>query len=375
MQGLELNERFYFDVVKKLINKAFPMLENKYAAGLIGYGSDALGNDDELSRDHEWGPRCHIWLSDEDYERYAQAIDDRLLKELPLTYLGYPTRYRWNDEFRALVGADTKENSLHHIAITTVKRHLKIQFGIPKRQGQYYLTDVEWLCMPEQKLLELTRGKIFEDPAREITRIRESFSYYNAEVWKSKILYCWEQISDLEIIPLCFARGDEIGGRICLNRVLEQIIRLTYLYNKKYYPGYMKWFGYEFLRLPILAKEIESPIKACQCATTVDVIMDRLKSILNSLLKVHNALQVTPYVNLESSKTGRGLCDISVRPICEALEERLPERIKGLEIRGGCDQWIRDGDLLIWSEKFTKFKEMYENHKWHPRDGVGDRII
>lgn len=375
MQGLELSERFYFDVVKKLINKEFPMLENKYAAGLIGYGSDVLGNDDVLSRDHEWGPRCHIWLSDEDYERYAQAIDQMLLMQLPLTYLGYQTRYRWNDEFRALVGVDIKENSLHHIAITTVERHLKIQFGIPKRQGQYDLTDIEWLCMPEQKLLELTRGKIFEDPAREITSIRERFSYYNAEVWKSKILYCWEQISDLEIIPLCFARGDEIGGKICLNRVLEQIIRLTYLYNKKYYPGYMKWFGYEFLRLPILAQEIELPIKECQCSTNVEVMMDKLKSILNNLLQVHNALQVTGDVNLEVSKTGRGLCDISVRSICEALEESLPERIKELEIRGGCDQWIRDGDLLIWCEKFTKFKEVYKDNRWHMREGVGDRII
>lgn len=375
MQGLELNERFYFDVVKKLINKEFPMLENKYAAGLIGYGSDVLRNDDALSRDHEWGPRCHIWLSDEDYQMYAQAMDEMLLKELPLTYLGYQTRYKWDEEFRALVGVDTKKNSLHHIAITTVERHLKIQFGILKRQEKYYLTDVEWLCMPEQKLLELTRGKIFEDPNKEITDIRKSFSYYNEEVWRYKILYCWEQISDLEIIPLCFARGDEVGGKICLSRVLEHVIRLTYLYNKKYYPGYMKWFGYEFLRLPTLAKEIELHIKVCQCSANVEVIMDNLKCILYVLMKAHNELQVTEYVNLESGKMARGLCDFSVRQITDVLEESLPKGMKELGIRGGCDQWISNGDLLIWAEKFTKFKKIYEDNGWQPREGVGDRII
>ena len=46
-----------------------PQLVGRHAAGLIGYGSDVLGYDDDLSRDHEWGPRGLIWLQDADYAR------------------------------------------------------------------------------------------------------------------------------------------------------------------------------------------------------------------------------------------------------------------------------------------------------------------
>jgi hypothetical protein len=84
-----------------------------------------------------------------------------------------------------------------------VERHLKIQFGITNKdlaKNEYYLNDVEWLCIPEQKLLELTRGKIYEDPIGEITKVRKNFSYYNEDIWKYKMLYCWGELSDFSLI-------------------------------------------------------------------------------------------------------------------------------------------------------------------------------
>ena len=51
------------------------MIHKKYAAGLIGYGSDVLGHGDEISRDHEWGPRCTIWLTKDAYNKYASLIN------------------------------------------------------------------------------------------------------------------------------------------------------------------------------------------------------------------------------------------------------------------------------------------------------------
>lgn len=57
MKGLELARCFYFECVQPIIAGRLAPLDGAYAAGLIGYGSDVLGHDDELSRDHEWGPR------------------------------------------------------------------------------------------------------------------------------------------------------------------------------------------------------------------------------------------------------------------------------------------------------------------------------
>ncbi|MCM1991754.1 DUF4037 domain-containing protein [Oceanirhabdus seepicola] len=378
MKGLELCESFYFDVVKILIDKNFPMLKNKYAAGLIGYGSDVLGNDDELSRDHEWGPRCHIWLMEDDYNKYAGEIDMMLKSELPLEYLGYKTRFVFNEEFEVLITTDDKHNSIHHVAITTVERYLRIQYGIvnkDNKKNEYYLNNIEWLCIPEQKLLELTRGKIFEDSIGEITKVRKTFSYYNDDVWKYKVLYCWRELDDLATVPLCFKRNQIISGKIILTRIIENTIRLVYLYNKKYYPGYMKWFSYEFSKLPKLAASISTKLEKCLNEEDITKIINIMENVFLEILEEHNRLGVTPYVEVRNNKWTRELVNISTINVCKALEETITSELKELNIDGSCDQWITNSEILVWSEQFTKVKELYINDNSHCRDGVGDRII
>ena len=50
IKGLELCEGFFNEYAKPIIDEYFPNLQ--YSAGLIGYGSDVLGYDDAVSRDH-----------------------------------------------------------------------------------------------------------------------------------------------------------------------------------------------------------------------------------------------------------------------------------------------------------------------------------
>lgn len=375
MKGLELSEHFYFKIVKPLIDTTFPALKNRYAAGLIGYGSDVLGNDDLFSRDHEWGPRCHIWLTPEDYTQYGDSLNTMLLSELPLTYKGYPTFYTWSDIFCALIGTTKKENATHYVAITTVPRHLFIQFSISLKDISYGLSPTEWLCIPEQKLLELTRGKIFEDPLGQITFVRNIFSYYPEDIWTYKMLYCWNQISNFELIPLCATRGDLIGAKICLNQILEHIIRLTYLYNRTYYPSYIKWFGYEFSKLPKVAPKLAPLITLLQSESDIPTIMTTLETVLTYLISQHNQLNLTPLVKLEPHPSTRDLCNISARNICNALNQIIPKELSTLPIQGSCDQWLTNPDLLLWSENFSKLKDLYQNTYTHRRDGIGDLII
>ena len=72
MKGMELCERFFFEVAQPVLKQYFPSLA--YTAGMLGYGSDILGYDDEVSTDHMWGPRFYLFLSQEDIARKNEIM-------------------------------------------------------------------------------------------------------------------------------------------------------------------------------------------------------------------------------------------------------------------------------------------------------------
>lgn len=53
MKGLELC-REYFENYGRAMLEEFPEIKDRIAVGLAGEGSECLGFDDELSRDHEF---------------------------------------------------------------------------------------------------------------------------------------------------------------------------------------------------------------------------------------------------------------------------------------------------------------------------------
>src|SRR5436190_17044788 len=75
MSGCELAQQFYAEVVAPLLARAMPRL--RYAAGRLGSGSDVLGLDDAMSRDHDWG--CRLTLLVDGPNREAVPQIDGLL--------------------------------------------------------------------------------------------------------------------------------------------------------------------------------------------------------------------------------------------------------------------------------------------------------
>ena len=85
--GLELCQAFYEDFGIPMIHEKFPDYEQLIAVGLVGEGSECFGFDDEVSRDHDFGPGFCMWLTDTVYDEIGEKLQNAY-EQLPTTYMG-----------------------------------------------------------------------------------------------------------------------------------------------------------------------------------------------------------------------------------------------------------------------------------------------
>jgi hypothetical protein len=117
MSGGEFARRFHADVVAPLLARAMPGL--RYAAGRLGSGSDVLGFDDAMSRDHDWGCRLTLVVDDSDRDAVPQ-IAGLLERELPGSCRGRPVR----------VPVTWDSSRTHNVDVATVTGFATGQLGV-----------------------------------------------------------------------------------------------------------------------------------------------------------------------------------------------------------------------------------------------------
>lgn len=92
MQGIALSRSFFADIVQPWLSRVAPEL--RYSAALSGYGSELLGFDDDLSKDHNWGPRVHIIVGQDDFAPYARRLVEDFTSIAPTSFAGEPIAWR-----------------------------------------------------------------------------------------------------------------------------------------------------------------------------------------------------------------------------------------------------------------------------------------
>lgn len=250
------------DIVKEKLKKAYPELE--YAAALIGQGSEILGFDDEMSTDHHWGPRLQLFLKEEDFDKLELPLKEFFSNNLPLSFHGYSTNWTEpdpNDSMNQFLELKENEPVNHRIEIYTVKQYLEHFIGL----GSLELNEIDWVTIPEQRLLEFTSGKVLFDNFGELTHAREYLNYFPDSIWKLKIIAQWDRISqEMVFVGRTGGRGDDLGSRIEASRLVRYIMEMAYILEKKYIP-YEKWFSIAFNLLalspflgPLLLKILET---------------------------------------------------------------------------------------------------------------------
>jgi hypothetical protein len=295
IKGLKLSERFYKEAVKPITDREFPGL--KYSAGLIGYGSEVLGFDTEISTDHHWGPRVLLFLTESDFFSIKEHLDLVLRNNLQVDFLGYSVNYNSGDNIGVRLPITVDKGPVNHfVEFYTVKDFLSKRLGMESVES---LTDADWLSIPEQRLLEIISGKIFVDKLNELEKIRETISYYPNHIWIYKMATEWGKIAQIEAFTgRCGHVGDELGSSLIAARIVKHIMNLCYMMEKKYAP-YAKWFGSGFKRLSC-SKTLLPILQRVTGSTNWETRQKSLSEAYSILASMHNNLKIT---NLLPEKT------------------------------------------------------------------------
>lgn len=248
MKGLPLAEAYFTSVGLQMIETLFPEYKLRIAAGLVGMGSECFGYDDDLSRDHDWGPGFCLWLEEDDFRKFGTQLQ-RSYEALPTTFMGY---HRQSSAWGS-----------GRVGVLEIGSFYSSFIGSPGEPQ----TLVKWLVIPEENLAACTNGKVFYDPLGEFSAIRRNLmNYYPEDVRLKKIAArCMAAAQSGQYnYARCLKRGDRYSTHYSLVRFCESALALVFLLNRQYCP-YYKWSRKAAASLPLLGADV---------ARSVDKLVD-----------------------------------------------------------------------------------------------------
>jgi len=359
--GLELSSAFYTEIVAPIIADAYPRL--RYAAALIGYGSEVLAYDTVRSTDHEWGPRMLLFVSDEDHAQHAEAIEALLGQRLPPTFRGFSTHFGPPSPDGVQHPAPHTAGPIRHkIPVYPLRGLLTHWLGVDPLGA---LTAVDWLLMPQQKLLEVTAGRVFHDGLGELEPVRARLAYYPPDVWRYLLAAQWTRISQQEaFVGRAGEVGDDVGSAVIAAALVRDLMGLCFLLERRYAP-YSKWFGTAFAELrcaPRLMPHFRKLLRAASWQER-DVALALVYELVAGL---HNELEITEPVDpqVRYYHGGRPFQVIHGERFAEALLATIEDpQVRAIVQRAGligsADQVSDNVDVVSDPERVAKLRALY----------------
>jgi Domain of unknown function (DUF4037) len=325
--GAECSRLYYEHLVGPAVDARWPGLPR--AAGRLGSGSDVLGLDDAVSRDHDWGLRLNLLVSAD----MAAHVDAYLEETLPESFEGLPTRFRttWDAHRR------------HRVQVQDVASFVHSRTGVDLRDP---LSTDDWLMLTGQAVLEVTAGPVFVDTDGALTASRAALCWYPDEMWKYVVAADWARLAqELPFVGRTAEVGDDLGSRVVTARLVEVATHLAHLVDRRW-PPYSKWLGTSLTRLPrshVVAEPLARALISTHWRTREDGLVQAVRTL--SRLQADAGLPtVDDPVEQFWDRAYRG---IRIE-VVEALEESIDDpAIRALPRGvGSADQWSHNADVL-----------------------------
>jgi Domain of unknown function (DUF4037) len=343
VSGRELCRAFYEQVVGPLIDGV------PHAAALLGDGSEVLGFDDQVSTDHDFGPRVQLFLP----AGTNPAPVNAALLRLPERFAGFPVAYPDTDRHGG--------RPHHQVEVSTAAVFFADRLGVDPAGG---MTVADWLLAPTQVLAGLVDGLVFHDPLGLLVRRRSVLGWYPADVWRYVLAAGWLRVAQEEPFPgRVGGRGDDLGSRLTTAHIARDLVRLAFLVERRWAP-YSKWLGVAFARLPVarlpVARQLGPLLEAALAASGWREREAGLCAAASTLAAATNELGLAEYVDptprpfhtrdiqvLDAERFTRALIHPITDPQLRALITRLSDHDGTVErLPGAVDQAVDSVEIL-----------------------------
>ncbi len=226
MKGLEIARAYWEGYGRPMLQEHFPELAGLVAVGLCGSGSECLGYDDEVSRDHDFEPGFCLFLPGED------RVDRRTAFRLERAYAALPR------EFMGLTRARMSPVGGERHGVLRLADFLKEKTG----SAEGMLTVADWLRVPEQSLLEVTGGEIWMDEGELITPVRRRLAFLPEDIRLRKLsgeLLIMNQSGQYNY-RRCLDHGERGAALLSAGEFVRAALHALLLLEGRYMP-YYKW--------------------------------------------------------------------------------------------------------------------------------------
>ena len=268
---IDISHGFFDEVVKPVLERECPDEMGQMVFGVFGYGSEALGLDDQYSRDHHWGLRINALMPEDLFQARREAVQQAVSSNLPRTYRGHALR-------EGYTGIGLELDSPEGFLTRTV--------GLTHAPRTY----AEWLSVPEEDIVHVINGQVWHDPAGQFTSIRQVFSrYYPEPVRLRRIAHWCRYFSGMGTYALkrAILRENELYEVTTFARAIKLGVQLAFLLDRRYFP-YDKWLYAYFERLPRMSSRLKPIVdEAVKLSTPWErklELLDQMSDVLDATL-------------------------------------------------------------------------------------------
>lgn len=332
MTGLALSRAYYEAYGKPMIQEQFSDYEDKIAVGLAGEGSDCFGFDDEISRDHDWGPDFCMWITEETERQIGDKLREAYAA-LPQKFMGYT---------RAVSARGNQRRG-----VQTINSFYGRLLGT--RDWEKMQEHTFWRSVSDASLAAAVNGEIFYDPQGIFSSVRKQLAAgYPQQIQYLKLAESaarFAQTGQYNYARM-LNRGDNITAMMMLGDCLKESAKLCY-YMENQYPPHDKW----------LVKGLGQLAEGKEIQKLLQVVTDSIQNISNPKEGESYTGKSGEAVRAEMSSQNR---------VTQAIEDLAAKLVQMMYSKGfisDTDPYLdaHTGELLTKSQYASKTNEELAN--------------